>query len=1122
MSVAWDDIGGLVDAHERFLAGARVDADVRDPVLDSWKRCRSAGLEPDRLLIPYDPDLTLTDPFLHAADPVLSRLTASLSNVSMTIVLCDGQARVVQRHGGDRRLLSRLDAVNFAPGFCASEAAAGTNGVGTALAERGPVYVLGREHFADCLSPFACAGAPVRDPLSGRIEAILDLTCLRDDGDPAMLRLVRETAHDIEARLLEQATDRERALLAAYRRAAPPSEPWPRQPDGPAGTRGPYGHGAETLGRVDLAVLREKAEELIASPHLTLDQVTLPGGRVATLLRRPVMGASGETGVVVEARVLGGPHLRHMERTAPTGAAERAGAAETGEAGEAGEKAEVGEARASTPPVPLVQLVTPTLTPPVSPPVTPTLTPPEPSVTPTGLTPSDEPVTPVGLRTPTVSPGSEMGPSSPTSPMPPPGSPPTSPTPPTAPVMPPGVAPPTPTTPTEEAAPIAPPDATTSTTSAAPTTPATASPPPSATTPTAPPPAAQPSRPAATPRPAVVLRAVAPPSPQPPPAAARPAPAPDPALSPGPGGDAAAGPSGDPVADAWLLLVGEPGVGRLAVLARRRLELLHDAGIRIGTTLDVTRTAEELTEVAVPRFADFAAVDLPDSVLLGDEPEPLGEGMALRRVALGAVHRDSHLYEAGDRVQYVATTPQARSWETGRSVLEPVLAEAGGWLAQDPARLERALAAGIHSLITVPLRARGTTLGVVSFYRSRQPAPFEDDDLSLAQELAGRAAICVDNARRYTREHNTALALQRSLLPRGRPEQSAVEVAYRYLPAQAGVGGDWFDVIPLSGARVALVVGDVVGHGLHAAATMGRLRTAVHNFSSLDLPPDDLLTHLDDLVARLDRGEGWAVENTHEDSGIIGATCLYAVYDSVSRHCTLARAGHPLPAIVGPGGHVDLVDLPSGPPLGLGGMPFETVELELAEGSRLVLYTDGLVEDRHRDIDTGLERLRAVLSGADRTPEDTCDAVLDALLPTRPCDDVALLVARTHALGAERVAHWELPGDPAIVSRARVAATRQLTAWGLDDLAFTTELIVSELVTNAIRHATGPVQLRLLRDRALICEVFDGSGTSPRLRRARTEDEGGRGLFLVAQLTERWGTRYTPDGKIIWAEQPLP
>ncbi len=322
LSVAWDSIGGLVDAHERFLAGAPVDSDVRDPVLDSWKRCRSAGLEPHRLLIPYAPDLAMEDPFLHAADPVLTQLTASLAHVSMTVVLCDGQARMVQRHGGDRQLLARLDDVNFAPGFCASEAAAGTNGVGTALVERRPVYILGREHFADCLSPFACAGAPVRNPLSGRIEAILDLTCLRDDGDPAMLRLVREAAHDIEARLLEQATERERALLAAYRRAArdaPGPALWPRQPEVPPGEHGPHGHDGERLGRVDLAVLREKAEELIASPHLTLDEVALSGGRVATLLRRPVMGTAGELGVVVEARVLGGPQLRHTElRSAPT------------------------------------------------------------------------------------------------------------------------------------------------------------------------------------------------------------------------------------------------------------------------------------------------------------------------------------------------------------------------------------------------------------------------------------------------------------------------------------------------------------------------------------------------------------------------------------------------------------------------------------------------------------------------------------------------------------------------------------------------------------------------------------------------------------------------------------
>jgi anti-sigma regulatory factor (Ser/Thr protein kinase) len=296
----------------------------------------------------------------------------------------------------------------------------------------------------------------------------------------------------------------------------------------------------------------------------------------------------------------------------------------------------------------------------------------------------------------------------------------------------------------------------------------------------------------------------------------------------------------------------------------------------------------------------------------------------------------------------------------------------------------------------------------------------------------------------------------------------------------------------------------------------------VHNFCSLDLPPDDLLTCLDDLVGRLDRGEGWAAEPTYPDSGIVGATCLYAVYDPVSRRCTLTRAGHPVPAVVGPDGTVDFIDLPSGPPLGLGGMPFETVELELAEGSQLVLYTDGLIEDRLRDIDTGMDKLRTVLACVGRAPEDTCEAILDGLLPARPSDDVALLVARTHALGPERVAQWELPCDPAVVSRSRAAVAGQLAAWGLDELAFTTELIASELVTNVIRHAAGPIQLRLLRDRALICEVSDGSSTSPRLRRARNDDEGGRGLFLVAQLTERWGTRYTPDGKIIWTEQRLP
>jgi len=218
---------------------------------------------------------------------------------------------------------------------------------------------------------------------------------------------------------------------------------------------------------------------------------------------------------------------------------------------------------------------------------------------------------------------------------------------------------------------------------------------------------------------------------------------------------------------------------------------------------------------------------------------------------------------------------------------------------------------------------------------------------------------------------------------------------------------------------------------------------------------------------------------------------------------------------------VEFPDVPAGPPLGLGGLPFETADLELAEDSRLVLFTDGLVEDRERDIDAGLELLRTALAGAGRSPEDTCRAVLDALLPARQSDDIALIVASTRALGADRIADWQVPSDPAAVAEVRGSVARQLAEWGLDDMAFTTELILSELVTNAIRYGTGPIRVRMLLDRSLICEVFDSSSTSPHLRYAATTDEGGRGLFLVAQLAERWGTRYTADGKIIWAEQPL-
>ncbi|UGY92482.1 SpoIIE family protein phosphatase [Streptomyces gobiensis] len=551
-----------------------------------------------------------------------------------------------------------------------------------------------------------------------------------------------------------------------------------------------------------------------------------------------------------------------------------------------------------------------------------------------------------------------------------------------------------------------------------------------------------------------------------------------------------------------------------AEVARRRLQLLYDAGMRIGTTLDVVRTAEELAEFAVARFSDAVSVDLVDSVLRGEEPV----GTAMRRTALSGVQEGHPFYPLGELISFAPGTPQAFGFGTGRAVLEADMPAFGGWQEQDPERARRVVEQGFHSMIAVPLRARGVSLGMVTFWRSERPEAFEEDDLSVAEELAARAALSIDNARRFTREHTMAVTLQRSLLPRGLPEQSALTIAHRYLPAQAGVGGDWFDVIPLPGARVALVVGDVVGHGLHAAVTMGRLRTAVHNFSTLDLPPDELLGHVDELVGRIDQDEMAAGHS----EGITGVTCLYAIYDPVSGRCTMARAGHLGPALVRPDGTAEFPELPVGPPLGVGGLPFETAELQLDEGSQLVLYTDGLIENRQRDIDEGFELLRNALAQPGRSPEETCSAVLNAMLPQQPSDDVALLVARTHVLDANQVAEWDVPFEPAAVADMRAAVAAQLAAWDLDELAFTTELILSELITNAIRYGTPPIRVRLLRDRTLLCEVSDASSTSPHLRYAAATDEGGRGLFLVAQIAERWGTRYAPLGKVIWAEQPLP
>jgi hypothetical protein len=432
---------------------------------------------------------------------------------------------------------------------------------------------------------------------------------------------------------------------------------------------------------------------------------------------------------------------------------------------------------------------------------------------------------------------------------------------------------------------------------------------------------------------------------------------------------------------------------------------------------------------------------------------------------------------------------------------------------------------GKNAWVFLPLVASGQPIGtcVISF---SEPRGFSEADRTLLTAISGLVAQALERARLYDAEHNRAQSLQRGLLPRSLPSLPAVTAAARYLTAGRGasVGGDWYDLIPLSADRVALVVGDVMGHGITEAATMGRLRTAVHTLAGLELSPEEILTQLNDLVVEL--GDDYC------------ATCLYAVFDPVSRICTFCRAGHPPPLIVSPDGTPQVPDIPANPPLGAAEPPFETRDVLLSEECLLVFFTDGLIRPAGEDIDEGIAHLtRTAVSAVAEIPvfpqegrpggreriDTLCDMIASALLrdEARRDDDAALLIAHTRPTAATDVASWPLAEDPRAAATAREHVRHQLAVWGLGDLEAASELVVSELVGNAIRHAKGPLRLRLLRSRSLICEVYDGSLTTPRIRRATYTDEGGRGLYLIAAVCSRWGARYLEEGKCLWAEQEL-
>ncbi|MBT2527725.1 SpoIIE family protein phosphatase [Streptomyces sp. ISL-99] len=550
-----------------------------------------------------------------------------------------------------------------------------------------------------------------------------------------------------------------------------------------------------------------------------------------------------------------------------------------------------------------------------------------------------------------------------------------------------------------------------------------------------------------------------------------------------------------------------------------RLRFVGAATRRIARGIDLDEIVLGLCRASVPTFTDAILVYLRDPLPVGDERPAVPFMLRLRRTDRLRLADDGA--EEIDLQVEPLPAPQLCEVRSGGALAEvlrgvrPVFGDSSSARAALPELLGEAM--GLpdgRRAILAPLRGRRRVIGAAVFLRRPERPAFEANDLLVAAQLATHTALGIDKAVLYGREAYIADELQRTMLPDSLPQPTGVKLASRYLPAAetARVGGDWYDAIPLPGSRVALVVGDVMGHSMTSAAIMGQLRTTAQTLAGLDLPPQEVLHHLDEQAQRLGSDRM--------------ATCLYCVYDPVSHRITIANAGHPPPVLLHLGGRAEVLRVPPGAPIGVGGVDFEAVELDAPAGATLLLYTDGLVESRLRDVWTGIEQLRerlaatAQLTGPDHSPplEALCDDVLDMLGPGDRDDDIALLAARFDGIAPSDVAYWFLEPEEQAPGRARRLARRALARWGLEELSDSVELLVSEVVTNAVRYAERPVTLRLLRTDVLRCEVGDDSPQLPRQRRARDTDEGGRGLFLVNRLARRWGATRLSSGKVVWFE----
>ena len=568
-----------------------------------------------------------------------------------------------------------------------------------------------------------------------------------------------------------------------------------------------------------------------------------------------------------------------------------------------------------------------------------------------------------------------------------------------------------------------------------------------------------------------------------------------------------------------LIRIPPPSEGRFLDPAVMRHALLDGAFKRIGGALDIDQLAREFVNIAVPHFCNTAGLAILESLVAGEElPADSPDGsQLLRRLAVAYDDGDSAwdaVFPTGEILRYPPGTPYTECMATGKPVRLKMGSDQAARIATSWLRRPVAQLLANTSLLLLPLAARDVTLGFVVCTRKDSYRAFDAYDTEIGMEFASRAAIFIDNARRYSRERATAVTLQRSLLPTGLSKPSSVEVRHRYLPGSKliEVGGDWYESIALPGARVALVVGDVAGHGVRAAVTMGRLRTAIHTLAMLELSPAETLQQLNELMGDLGAREPHF------------ATCVYAVYDAVTGMLEVASAGHLPPLLVGPDGTNEFLSLTPAPPLGIGSGSVQSKFVPVTDGSLLVLYTDGLVENRTRDIDVGLRLLSEIFGpgAAARPLEDLCRATLAGVYSDQQRDDIALLMARLSRIPADNHISWTLPAELTSARRARGLIRRPLTRWNLADLIPVTELLVSELVTNSVRYAQGMIGLRLVLEGGLVVEVTDDSAALPRLRHPDEDDERGRGLQVISQFAQRWGARRTATGKVVWCEQALP